>query len=105
VRVSLDLPDDFVSAMADAVASRLVIADSGKPADEWRLLDVSEAADRLGRSTRWVREQVKSGNLPYVRLDGGAYAFELEDLKQLAIERRIDVRDEARARRLRAVEG
>jgi excisionase family DNA binding protein len=104
MNLRLDLPDEVVAAIADAVVTRLAISSPEKHVDEWRLLDISKAADRLGRSTRWVREQVKSGSLPYVRLDGGAYAFELEDLKQLAIQRRIDVRDEARPRRLKAIE-
>jgi hypothetical protein len=32
---------------------------------------------------------VKRGDLSYVRLDGGAFAFELEDVRAFARERRI----------------
>ena len=49
----------------------------------------SEAADRLGCSTRWVRERVKRGDLADVRLDGGALAFDVEDLRAFAAERRV----------------
>jgi excisionase family DNA binding protein len=53
------------------------------------LLDVSEVAERLGRSTRWVRERAKRGDLPFVRLDGSALAFDLEDVRGFARARRI----------------
>src|SRR5262249_50048712 len=58
-------------------------------AEPWRLLNVDEVATRLGRSTRWVRERVKRGQLPHVRLDGGALAFEIEDVQAFAAARRI----------------
>src|SRR5262249_49006331 len=62
----------------------------GLPKDEpWRLLDLEEVAGRLGRSTRWVRERAKRGELPFVRLDGGALAFELEDVRTFVDSRRI----------------
>jgi excisionase family DNA binding protein len=71
--------------------------------DPWRLLDVDEAAARLGRSTRWVRDRVKAGELPYVRLDGGAFAFELEDLRAFAKARRVALEEpRALAARLHA---
>jgi excisionase family DNA binding protein len=53
------------------------------------LLDLEEAAQRLGRSKRWVRERAKTGALPHVRLDGGALAFEVDDLREFARDRRI----------------
>jgi hypothetical protein len=36
-----------------------------------------------------VRERAKKGDLPYVRLDGGALAFELADVQNFACARRI----------------
>jgi excisionase family DNA binding protein len=95
-----DVLDAFVGLVADAVAERLPAASvpSIMPEDEWRLLDVDEAASRLGRSSRWVRERVKRGDLPYVRLDGGAFAFELDDLREFARSRRVPL-----AGRLQAV--
>ena len=51
---------------------------------------MSEVAARLGRSTRWVRE--RAGDLAFVRLDGGALAFDLEDVRCFARERRIACR-------------
>jgi hypothetical protein len=92
-------PDDSLEKLIDVFAERLfsrVAADqAGKlpiatpDAESWSLLDVHEVAARVGRSTRWVRERAKSGQLPFIRLDGGALAFELEDVKALARARRI----------------
>jgi excisionase family DNA binding protein len=61
--------------------------------EPWRLLTVDDVATRLGRSTRWVRERVKQGELPFVRLDAGALAFELEDVQAFARSRRISARE------------
>jgi len=36
-----------------------------------------------------VRERVKRGDLADVRLDGGALAFDVEDLRAFAAERRV----------------
>lgn len=85
--------DAMLELVADQVATR-VLAEledrSPATADEpWRLLTLEDAAARLGRSTRWLRDRVKRGDLPYVRLDGGAFAFELDDLRAFALERRI----------------
>ena len=56
------------------------------------LLNLEEAAARLGRSTRWVRQRAKEGELAHVRLDGGALAFRIEDLQAFAEERLIACR-------------
>jgi hypothetical protein len=53
-----------------------------------RAQEGSEQA-RLGRSTRWVRERVKAGELDWVRLDGGGFAFKLEQLQAFADARQI----------------
>ena len=88
------LAEQLVAALAAELAPRLAAELAGQvpsaPAPEpWHLLDVEEAAARLGRSTRWVRYRAKLGDLPHVRLDGGALAFELDDLRDFACERRI----------------
>ena len=81
----------LLDLLADRVVERLRPLLERAPAtnDPWRLLDVDEAAARLGRSTRWVRERAKRGDLPYVKLDGGALAFELDDLRAFAEARRV----------------
>jgi hypothetical protein len=88
------LLEELIAALAAELAPRLAAELAGQvpsaPAPEsWHLLDVEEAAARLGRSTRWVRDRAKLGDLPQVRLDGGALAFELDDLREFARERRI----------------
>jgi hypothetical protein len=99
--------DELFSQLAGELAPRVAAALSTNAAreerDEWRLLDLEDAAARLGRSTRWVRERVRRGDLPFVRLDGGALAFELDDLRAFARARRVAVNEpEALAARLRA---
>jgi hypothetical protein len=63
--------------------------------EPWRLLTLDEAAERLGRSPRWVRQRKEA--IGYVRLDGGALAFRLEELQAFAAERVVG------GRRLREV--
>lgn len=85
--------------LADLVALSVVAALAEAPQrdgqETWRLLSVAEAAERLGRSQRWVRERARDGSLPHVRLDGGALAFELADVRAFAGACRIDVRGES----------
>jgi hypothetical protein len=88
------LLEELVAALAAELAPRLAAELAGQvpsapTAERWHLLDVEEAAARIGRSTRWVRDRAKLGDLPHVRLDGGALAFELDDLREFARERRI----------------
>jgi hypothetical protein len=59
------------------------------PLGEFHLLSKPAYAGFVGWSERWVRERVRKGKLMVVRLDGGALAFELEDLLALADTRRI----------------
>jgi hypothetical protein len=91
-----DRLDELVALIADAIAPRVAElvrpetngAASGAPAGEpWRLLDLEETAARLGRSPRWVRDHKHA--IGYVRLDGGALAFDVEDLRRFARERRV----------------
>jgi excisionase family DNA binding protein len=112
-RVREDLFGAIISLIADEVAARLspALAPSTALVEDWRLLNVDEAAERLGRSTRWVRERVKRGELDYVKLDGGALAFELDDLREFADRRRVALAgrlqpngDAASVRRLRGAD-
>jgi len=88
-----DRLDELVALLADAIAPRMAELvrppePNGHPAGEpWRLLDLEETAARLGRSRRWVRDHKHA--IGYVRLDGGALAFDVEDLKRFARERRV----------------
>lgn len=75
--------------IAVAVADELERRGSVRPAEDsqpegepWRLLTLDEAAKRLGRSPRWLRERKEQ--VGYVRLDGGALTFRLEDLQAFA---------------------
>ena len=84
----------LLDELADRVAERLRPLFASSPAGEsWRLLDVEQAAERLGRSTRWVRERAKRGDLPFVRLDGGGLAFEEADLRAFAQARRVSAEE------------
>ena len=102
----------LVDALACELAPRVAaeLARTASPAGEvepWRLLDLEEAAARLGRSTRTVRAWAKAGLLMSVKLDGGALAFELADLQAFAAARRVGDVDELAApapRRLVAVD-
>jgi hypothetical protein len=85
----ITLPDDVVEAIAAAIAHELAgcLPPESETAEPWRLFSLEDAAARLGRSTRWVRERKEQ--IGYVRLDGGALAFELEDLQAFARLRRV----------------
>jgi hypothetical protein len=88
------LTEQLVAALAEELVPRLALELAAQlppppAAEPWHLLDLEQAAERLGRSTRWVRERAKRGDLPFVRLDGGRLAFELDDLREFARDRRI----------------
>jgi hypothetical protein len=97
--VNAELVEQFVAALVEQLAPRIAaelaasMPASGEVSEPWRLYDLEEAAGMFGRSTRWVRERVKRGDLPFVKLDGGALAFELEDLQAFARARRIAADD------------
>jgi excisionase family DNA binding protein len=90
LELSFALPAELVDAIAERVATKLAgqLAAPG-PTDDWRLWNLEETAARLGRSERTVREWTKDGRLPHVLLDGGAYAFNPEDVKAFARARRV----------------
>jgi hypothetical protein len=104
--VNAGLVDEIVEEIATAVADRVVLALASEPAwttpvSEWRLLTTEDASRALNRSTRWIRQRAKSGDLPWVRLDEGPLAFRLEDLQACAASRRVPAdRDSALAARL-----
>lgn len=87
--------DSLVELVAEKVATRVLdsLVELQPPAaaveEAWRLLTLEEAAARLGRSTRWTRERVKRGDLPFVKLDGGSLRFEIADLQAFAQSRRV----------------
>jgi excisionase family DNA binding protein len=86
--------DALVEELAEEITARVVEALRAKPVTQvepegWCLLTTEEAADRLGRSERWVRARVKDGTLPWIRLDEGPLRFRLEDLRAFAAERRV----------------
>jgi hypothetical protein len=81
--------DELVERISDRVVEKLASIPQPDDAEPWKLLNLEEAAARLGRSERWIRERVKRGDLVSVRLDGGALSFELEDLRAFAQARRV----------------
>jgi hypothetical protein len=93
--VTADLLGQIVDEIAAAVAERVVREMRSEPVGttatlaEWRLLTTEEVAGCLGRSTRWVRERAKAGDLPWIRLDSGPLAFRPEDVQAFAASRRV----------------
>jgi len=84
--------DAVLDELAARVAARLAESNGGPAQAEpepWHLLDVEEVAARLGRSTRWVRERARRGELARVRLDGGPLAFLPDDVVAFAEARRV----------------
>ncbi len=92
----------------DEIAQRVAAILHGKgldpsPGESWRLLSVDEVAASLGRSRRWVHGAVKDRGLPFIRLDGGALAFDLDDVRTWARGRRVPAEtDDPLAGRLQA---
>jgi hypothetical protein len=91
VREGLDLLELVLDDLAARVERRLAGSNGHgpEPAEGWGLLTLEEAASRLTRSTRWVRDRVKAGDLSYIRLDGGAFAFDPDDVRAFAQARRV----------------
>ena len=81
--------DSLAPRLADELAPRIVewlaVPVTQPKVELWRLLTLAEAAERLGRSERWLRERKEQ--VGYVRLDGGALGFQLQDLQAYAAER------------------
>ena len=94
VSVSPQLIHQLVELLADALAPKLAeeltrAMPPPQAAAPWRLVDVVEVAAMLGRSKRWIHGAVKERGLPYIRLDGGALAFNPHDVQAWARERRV----------------
>jgi hypothetical protein len=89
LRALLDELAETIAQRAAAIVLEGGASDGNVARESWRLLTLEEAAARLGRSPRWVRDRVKAGELVRVRLDAGAFAFELEDVQEFARARRL----------------
>jgi excisionase family DNA binding protein len=63
--------------------------------EPWRLLTITEAAERLSVGETMVRQLVADGELPYVRYQR-AMRFRLEDLQAVAARRLVTERREDR---------
>lgn len=90
----MSTPAELLEQLVDAIAGELAVrAGAGlaasAPVEQWRLATLEEAAAMMTRSERWVRERVKRGDLPVIRLDGGALAFDVDDLRAFAAARRV----------------
>jgi hypothetical protein len=87
---SVVLPGEVSQAISAGLRDEVMRLLSSTPhQEEWRLWNLSETARRLGRSERWVRERVKEGTLPRIRLDGGALMFDPKDVQSFARARRV----------------
>lgn len=94
-----EVVDEFAAQVAALLAPKVIVAlgrvslSSGSPTPAWALVGVDEVAAVLGRSKRWVHGAVKERGLPFIRLDGGALAFDLEDVRGWALDRRVPALD------------
>jgi hypothetical protein len=89
--VSFDaMYDDMVERISDRVVEKLAGAEQQDKPEAWCLLTLKQAAERLTRSPSWLRERARRGDVPTVRLDGGALAFRLEDLQGFAERHLVD---------------
>jgi excisionase family DNA binding protein len=82
----------LIETVAAEIASKVqeqVRASTPVHGEPWRLLDVDEVATMLGRSRRTIHSFVRDRGLPTIRLDGGALAFDPDDVKQWAKARRV----------------
>jgi hypothetical protein len=66
---SVAVPDELARAISASLRDEVMsLLSSTQDSDDWRLWNLSETARRLGRSQRWVRERVREGKLPRIRL-------------------------------------
>ncbi len=93
--IPAELLDDLLGGLADRIADRVaaileerLAVDVSEP---WKLIDLADVCRRLGRSERQVRQWAKSGELRYVRLDGGRFMFDIEDVRAFAQSRTVGV--------------
>jgi hypothetical protein len=92
---SVAVPEEVAQAVSAAIRDEVMrLLSSTQDPDEWRLWNLSETARRLGRSERWVRERVREGKLPRIRLDGGSLMFDPEDVQMFASTRRVPAKHE-----------
>lgn len=91
MNVPAELLEQLVRGLAEELAPRVAaeLAASSGGEEPWRLWTLEDVCARLGRSERTVRAWVKRGQLPHVRLDGGALAFEPDDVRAFAQARRV----------------
>ena len=73
----LSVPDDFVDAIAAAVASRIADGVAGQPTTPW--LSAAGAADYLGCSVSRIRTLTLTGDLPHHR-DGSRPLYHRDEL-------------------------
>jgi hypothetical protein len=88
-------PPGLVEAIAGVIAAEVRPSIAARE-DRWQLWNIEETGARLGRSERWIRERVRRGDLPHVKLDGGALAFDPEDVRRFAASRRVPASSTAR---------
>lgn len=79
-------------ALADEIVARVVAGLNGhapaeQEAEPWRLLTLDEAASRLRRSERWVRDHKDA--IGWVKLGDGSLLFDIDDLRAFARARRV----------------
>lgn len=90
VQLVLSVPQGVTEALAKELIAEVQRALATPIShDPWRLWDLRETAKRLGRSERWVRTRVKQGDIPRIRLDGGALMFDPDDVRRFARNRRV----------------
>jgi hypothetical protein len=88
-RILEALLDELADRVADRLRDLHVPAAEPAVAAPQPLANLDDAAAYFKRSTRWVRGKAKAGDLPYVRLDGGALAFLWADLEAFVHARRV----------------
>lgn len=101
--------EQLITAIAEQIAPRVAAALAGHEQapteiEPWRTIGLPEAAERLGRSERWVRERTKDAAdpLPFLRLGDGSLRFDADDVRAWARRRRVPAVDEEQEPRLKA---
>jgi hypothetical protein len=89
---------DIAQLAADTAVTRALEALVGAPIEDRqnRLLTLGEAAERLSRSSRWLRQRVRSHEIGVVRLDAGALAFTHADIDDFIARHRVPPAHELR---------
>jgi excisionase family DNA binding protein len=71
-----------------------VLRTARQASEQPRLLSIDEAADRLGVTPRWLREQVRDKRVPHVRL-GSRISFTSDHLEAIIKAREVALAVEA----------